>query len=291
MEAEVWWEKRLFKNLAIIKIITLTLMHMKYGACFLICKLNFRCLQLEIIKMKYFKITLLLFLIPFIYCCKNTAGDKQEIDDNNTSLKTETISNPSIDSIFELIETTKIKASKAFESDKNSIIGNSLIHDTIPSILRGTIIDNITFKDSNKKPIDLSALDRPIFIQVSSTHSNIYRTEIPVINQLAEEFEGEIEFIILLCDGVEEYEKRKNDYYEGISIITTEDRNCDSSIVIQGFKHAMGYPYNYYLTKDLEIINCEIGDLEYKSSETYTEYRKRIYNKVKPNLEQLIESK
>ncbi len=241
--------------------------------------------------MTYTKVAVLLSILLVMNCCKNSTKDTNDTENKILNLPPLTETQSSIDSVLELVKQTKFNADQEFKRDIDSQVGHSLWRDSIPSILKENSINNILFTGANKELIDLSTVKKPIFIQVSSTHSNVYKTELPVTNRLAEEYKNDIKFIVLLCDGIEKYNKKKDDYYEGISIVTTKDINCDSNINIQGFKHLTGYPFNYYLSEDLEIINCEIGDLEYDNSETYAEYRQRIYEMVKGNLELLIEKK
>ena len=230
--------------------------------------------------MKILNTKLLFLLIPLFWGCQNATPKKPMVETIEKNIVEKPKTKTPYDLAIESVEAAKIRL-------KKSKFGSSILYDSIPAILRGTTIDNIVFTDVNNNKIDLSAQNKPIFIQVSTSPSIPNKTEIPAINQLAFEYKDDVKFILIACSGVERYNRAKEHYDEGISVITSEEFDCQASINVQGFKHVTGYPFHYFLDKELKIINCGLGDY-YESPERYADYREKIYNTIKTDLDALL---
>lgn len=172
-------------------------------------------------------------------------------------------------------------------------------YDSIKNIIINSKLDKYTFKDIDESKYVLGENHLPILMQVTASWCAPCRAEIPVLNQLAKEFKGKIDIVLLFWDNKEQLSKLREEYNPLIKIIPSEvDSNDFVSINISGFKHYTGYPTNFYVQSNLLIQNFSMGgvvpDMTFTNPDgttisfTKDQAFEMNYNRIKSEITNLI---
>jgi len=215
------------------------------------------------------KTILFFFSIIFIQC--NSVETNKDSTDNvlnkskteNTDWENKKFISQNYDQIDRLIDN----ANNEFKLNKNSALGNSYWRDSIPNLLKNTFIENFKLKKVDGSEFDLSKTNKPIFLQFSSAWSYPYKTEISALNKIAEEYSDRIEFVLFLTEDLEHLKNKLKNYNQNISLILhtkwpNNNKVKIGEINISGFKHKLGYPFNYLISSEKQIIHAAIGKVE-----------------------------
>jgi thiol-disulfide isomerase/thioredoxin len=134
-------------------------------------------------------------------------------------------------------------------------------YDSINRCITNSYLGNHQFKTIKGKSIDLGRMKRPCFITVSASWCAPCRAEIPALNKIAEEYKDKIDFIVLFWDTPKETIELATQYSKSINIVPSAKRYKDDrhEINIGGFKHFRGFPANYMVSIDKQIVKYEEG--------------------------------
>ncbi len=234
-------------------------------------------------------ILFLIFLVTLIGCTE-TERLKSKVEPRNDNQKSKTLSSQQ-DSIVSLLEM----ASKA-SSLENNDFANSIWCDSISKLVSELRMDDTIFKTLDDETIDLSKISKPIFLQVTSAWSTPYKTEIPELNKLVEIYSDKVQFILVFAEDSSRLTDKRPNYHEDILLIPNtkwemlNGKTSIGKIEIDNFIHRLGFPFNYYVTRDKKIVKAEIGDTECNkiSPSSFNKKRELIYSRMKLNIDYLL---
>lgn len=123
--------------------------------------------------------------------------------------------------------------------------------------LRGSILDNFQANDLKKKPVYLEDFQKPVFFRTYASWLAPSEGEIPALNQLARDYAGEIEIVLLFWDDHKTVRKLARAYEKNIRILYVDEQENKNPRVIRVLKHALGIPTTYLLDTNKRIVDIQ----------------------------------
>lgn len=198
------------------------------------------------------KTFLLLLAITIFHSCKNS---EKETADNQSETKIEK----------KLFSETESKIKKYREDsqkywDKNDSENALKYGDSIKSLILNSYIKDYEFKTVDSTNYNTSERKKPLFLQVTASWCAPCKFEVPALNKIVEKYSDKVDFVLLFWDTQAELEKLAPDYNKDIVLIPSQEKQSEpTTIDISGFRHIMGFPTNYLITTDNQIINFSQG--------------------------------
>lgn len=172
-------------------------------------------------------------------------------------------------------------------------------NDSIKSIILNSYIEDYQFKTVNKTIYNTSKRKKPLFLQVTASWCAPCKFEVPALNKIVKKYSDKVDFVLLFWDTQSELEKLVPDYNKDIILIPSQEKQLEpTTIDISGFRHIMGFPSNYLITSNNQIINFSQGaviptnytDQNGKKIEiTKEEADKLNYERLEKEIKELIE--
>jgi thiol-disulfide isomerase/thioredoxin len=237
------------------------------------------------------KTFLLLLAITIFYSCKDS---EKESADNQSVTKIEK-------KLFSETESKIIKYREDSQKywDKNDNENALKYGDSIKSLILNSYIKDYEFKIVDNTNYNTSERKKPLFLQVTASWCAPCKFEVPALNKIVEKYSDRVDFVLLFWDTQAELEKLVSDYNKDIILIPSQEKQSEpTTIDISGFRHIMGFPTNYLITTDNQIINFSRGA---KIPTTYTdqngkeititkeEANKGNYERLEKEIKELIE--
>ncbi|WP_179339393.1 TlpA family protein disulfide reductase [Winogradskyella ludwigii] len=198
------------------------------------------------------RIFLLLLAITIFYSCKNS---EKKTAENQSETKIEK----------KLFAETESNIKKYREDsqkywDKNDSENALKYGDSIKALILNSYIKDYEFKTVDSTNYNTSKRKKPLFLQVTASWCAPCKFEVPALNKIVEKYNDKVDFVLLFWDTQSELEKLAPDYNENIILIPSQEKQSEATTIdISGFRHIMGFPTNYLITTDNEIINFSQG--------------------------------
>lgn len=148
----------------------------------------------------------------------------------------------------------KEHADKAYRTN-NIERANFLFDSLIDYGLKGSRLDNFQVKDLKKKWVSLDEFEKPVYLTTNASWIVPTEGEIPALNELAEKYGDEVDFVILFWDKHSTTKELSKKYHKNIRILYVDESQNNSSYVIRMMKHSLGFPTSFLLNKDKNIID------------------------------------
>lgn len=102
--------------------------------------------------------------------------------------------------------------------------------------------------------------EKPSFLQVTASWSAPCKFEVPALNKIVEKYSDKLDFLLSFWDTQSALKKLAPHYYKAIFLIPSQVKQSEpTTIDLSGFRHIMGFPTNYLITIDKQIINFSQG--------------------------------
>lgn len=199
------------------------------------------------------KTFLLLLAITLLYSCKNS---EKETSENQSETKIEK----------KLFADTESQIKKYREDsqkywEKNDSENALKYRDSIKSVILNSYIKDYEFKTVDSTNYNTAERKKPLFLQVTASWCAPCKFEVPALNKIVEKYSDEVDFVLLFWDTQSDLEKLAPDYNKDIILIPSQEKQSEPTAIIDisGFRHIMGFPTNYLITTDNQIINFSQG--------------------------------
>ena len=150
----------------------------------------------------------------------------------------------------------KEKADKAYRQD-NVLRAEFLFDSLVNNCLKGARLDNFKVKDLKNKQVDLNEFQKPVYLITNSSWIVPTEGEIPAINQLADKYHDQIDFVMLFWDNQKTAKELSQKYSKNIKILYVDELKNNSSYVVKNLKHSLGFPTSFLLDKEKQIIDIQ----------------------------------
>jgi thiol-disulfide isomerase/thioredoxin len=125
--------------------------------------------------------------------------------------------------------------------------------------LNGSYMDNFHFNQLNSKKVSLYDFKKPTYLITYASWCVTTEGEIPAINELANKYSEEIDFIILFWDDQKTTKKMAKSYNKNIRVLYVNELNNRGAHVVSQLKHSLGLPTTFLLNKDKMILDVRRG--------------------------------
>lgn len=125
--------------------------------------------------------------------------------------------------------------------------------------LKGSYMDNFTFRGLNNKPVKLHDLEKPVYLITYATWCITTKGEIPALNQLAEKYHDRINFVVLFWDTKKATKRAAKAYNKHISVVYVDELYNKDAFVVSRLKHTLGLPTTFLLDANMEILDIRRG--------------------------------
>lgn len=138
--------------------------------------------------------------------------------------------------------------------------GRALFDSLVNNHLIGTQFDNFRFKRfEDDSYFRTNRIDKPFMLITSASWCVVPDDQIAAINLLADEYEDQIEIIILFWDRVDKILDLSVLYNEKIPVIYFDETNNRDSKTLHILKHSLGLPTCFYIDQNKKVIDITRG--------------------------------
>ena len=130
-----------------------------------------------------------------------------------------------------------------------------LFDSVVDHCLKGSYLDNFKVHNLKKEEIFLEDLDKPVFLKTYASWLVPSEGEIPALNKLAEEYDQEIEIVVLFWDSRETVKDLSKKYHKNIRVLYVDELQNNSSGIISTMKHSLGFPTTFMLNREKKIVD------------------------------------
>lgn len=148
----------------------------------------------------------------------------------------------------------KKQADKAYRVDDLSR-AHFLFDSLVQFSLKGSRLDNFRVKNLKRKDVYLKEFKNPIYLTTYASWIVPTEGEIPAINNLADKYAHEIDFIMLFWDKRQAIQQLSKKYSKNITILYVDELQNSHSAVIKMMKHSLGIPVSFVLDKDKVVVD------------------------------------
>ena len=125
--------------------------------------------------------------------------------------------------------------------------------------LNDSYMNNFQFNQLNSKEVSLYDFKKPTYLITYASWCVTTEGEIPAINELANKYSDEIDFIILFWDDQKTTKKMAKSYNKNIRVLYVNELNNTGGHVVSQLKHSLGLPTTFLLDKDKRILDIRRG--------------------------------
>ena len=153
-----------------------------------------------------------------------------------------------------------IKSDRAY-FERNFDSAEKLFDSLIVHVVNGSTFDNFKMHKLSGRKIDFYTFKKPVFFMTYASWCTPGSGEIPALNEIANRYYKDIDFVILFWDKKKDVKKIAKQYSKKIHILyIDESENLDDSI-IHTLKHTLGFPVSFFINTDKKIVDVRRGVL------------------------------
>ncbi len=140
--------------------------------------------------------------------------------------------------------------------DKDIERASFLFDSLVKNHLSGTYMDNFNVYPLKGDPISLEEdYEKPLFLITYASWCVPGIGEIPALNDLADRFHDQIDFVVLFWDNKEKLKEKSREYSQNIQLVHIDEKTNQDSHIINKLKHALGFPMMYFMDSDKKILD------------------------------------
>ena len=152
----------------------------------------------------------------------------------------------------------KSNAEKAY-SRRDYKEATRLFDSLVEYSLNGSYMNNFQFNQLNSKEVSLNDFKKPTYLVTYASWCVTTEGEVPAINELANKYSDEIDFVILFWDDQKTTKKMSKSYNKNIRVLYVNELNNRDGHVVSQLKHSLGLPTTFLLDKDKKILDIRRG--------------------------------
>ncbi len=162
-----------------------------------------------------------------------------------------------------------------------------LFDSLVTNHLNGTYMDNFSVNPLKGDPLKLNDYEKHIFLITYAAWCVPGVGEIPALNDLADRFHDQIDFVVLFWDTKENLKSKSNEYSENIKLVYVNEKTNQDSYIVNKLKHALGFPMMYHMDEERKVLNIQ-KIVTHHSSETLTNSYTIHFNSLSKGVSLLI---
>jgi thiol-disulfide isomerase/thioredoxin len=169
------------------------------------------------------------------------------------------------------------------QQDKVKVLFEAFVDNS----LKGTYMNDFKAKNLNKNVKNFSDFEKPVVLLTYSAWCIPSKGELPALNDLAKQYDKDIDIVVLFWDNYKTVRKATRDFHRNINVLYVDEAENTNTHIIRNLKHSLGLPLVFTLNSKKEIINIQrrianrMGD---SLEEAFTEN----HTLLKDNITQLL---
>ncbi len=153
-----------------------------------------------------------------------------------------------------------VKSDRAyFERDYER--ADFLFDSLVKNVVNGSYMDNFKVRKLSGKRIHLYDFEKPVFLMTYAAWCTPGTGEIPALNDIANKYHKDIDFVVLFWDDKKAVKKFTKKYSHNITILYVDENENNHDHIIQTLKHTLGFPTSFFLNQDKKIVDVRRGVL------------------------------
>ncbi len=162
-----------------------------------------------------------------------------------------------------------------------------LFDSLVSNHLNGTYMDNFTVNTLKEDPITFEEYEKPLFLITYAAWCVPGIGEIPALNDLADRFHDQIDFLVLFWDTKENLKDKSDEYSKNIKLVYVDEKTNQDSHIVNKLKHALGFPMMYFLDDEKKVLNIQKIETHH-SSETLSNSYNIHFNSLSKGVSLII---
>lgn len=157
--------------------------------------------------------------------------------------------------------------------------------------LIGTYMDNFNVSCLNTNKCCINDYNQPMILMTFSSWCVPGIGEIPVINELADKYKDEIDFVVLFWDDKKSARKAARDLSKHIYVVYVDELQNRYAYTITMLKHSIGFPKVFAIASDKKILQIKNtkGLPFYKDLQEAVKINEDFFNKLITDINQYEE--
>ena len=151
--------------------------------------------------------------------------------------------------------------------------GKQLFEEFTNNHLEGSYMDDFKFQTLKKKEVSLYDYSKPVFLITYASWCIPSKGEVPALNELAKEYRGEIDFVVLFWDKRETVKELSTQFSNDISVVYVDESKNNGAYVVKQLKHSLGLPTCFLLSEDKQIRDIRRSVFPAINTDEDTAYR------------------
>ncbi len=160
------------------------------------------------------------------------------------------------DALSKHLDRYNSQCDTALQNDRSEYV--DVLFDSLNKThLKGTTISKLRFKKLSGGYLETDAIKTPILLITKKTCLVTHREEIKAINEMANQYKGKVEFIVLYWDRKSLIKKAVKGFNKNVNIVYVNERENNLDISMSSIKNSFGVPASFYITATKELSNID----------------------------------
>lgn len=160
------------------------------------------------------------------------------------------------------IKAYKVKSQRAY-ADQDFDLAEKLYDSLIKNVVNGSILDNFQVRKLSGRRIKLHDFEKPVFLMTYASWCTPGVGEIPALNEIANKYHKEIDFVILFWDTKKRVRKIAGEYTNKINVVYVDELENNHCHTVQTMKHSLGFPTTFFIDTNKKILDVRRGVLHH----------------------------
>lgn len=162
------------------------------------------------------------------------------------------------DAIEDNIYLYKINSQVA--NEKEDIERANYLYDSLVNYcLKGTHFDNFLVTKTNGDLTYFESFEKPIYLKTISTWCEPNDSEAAAFNDVADEFNDLIDFVVLYWDPKHKMDQVSQKYNKNVTVIYVDETDNYSSAIVTSLKHSLGLPTVLLMDEERTVLDIQRG--------------------------------
>jgi len=162
--------------------------------------------------------------------------------------------------IGENIKAYRVSSQDAYldnDFERAEFLFDSLIN----NVVNGSYLDNFKIRKLSGRKTELYNFKKPIFLMTYASWCTPGSGEIPALNDIAEKYHKEIDFVVLYWDAKGKVKKATKEYSKHITIVYVDEMENKHDHMVETLKHSLGFPTSFFIDEEKMIVDVRRGVL------------------------------
>ncbi len=151
--------------------------------------------------------------------------------------------------------------------------------------LKGTLITDLKLKKISGGYLKTEDIKTPILLISKKSCFVTHREEIKAINEMANQYKGKLEFIVLYWDKKRLAKKATKGYNKNVNVVYVNERDNKLDTTLSSIKNSFGVPSSFYITQTNELSNI---DRKFYLKNIKRSTKKEFYDNTYNDITQLL---